>query len=158
MKTTITKNISVPKGWEKLLDYCQFKFPKTAGRDFETLYKKITNFLVNSRARSKKNAVPCTLTKNDLIAVIESELWKPCPCCGEYLTMKNMSFDHIIPLDRQGHSERDNTMLLCTRCNRRKGSLLLWEYKSLLSFLDEMHPEAKAYVLSKLSQAPSYRF
>lgn len=158
MKTTITKNISVPKGWEELGDYCQQKFPKTAGRDFETLYKKVTNFLVNSRARSKKNGVPCTLTKDDLIAVIESELWKPCPCCGEYLTLKNMSFDHIVPLDRHGYSERSNTIMLCTRCNRRKGSLLLSEYLELLAFLNDTGSDAKAYILSKLSQAPSYRF
>lgn len=48
---------------------------------------------------------------------------------------RTITLDHIIPLSRGGLDENDNYAIMCTDCNRKKGSLTiddLWAIKDIL--------------------------
>lgn len=65
--------------------------------------------------------------------------WKKCPYCGGELG-SDPHADHIYPVSKGGLSTRENMVLICERCNLRKGRL------TLLSFLDRYHLDAERVV------------
>jgi len=74
-----------------------------------------------------------------------------CPYCKTDLTTDNISFDHIIPISREGLMDIDNLEIVCSRCNRRKGMLTKNEFNSLLNIVNKFEDKGKKYVLRKLS-------
>lgn len=46
-----------------------------------------------------------------------------CAYCGDELTLRNSSIDHIVPRAAGGSSEQSNIVLACRRCNFRKADL-----------------------------------
>lgn len=51
-----------------------------------------------------------------------------CPYCGDRLLPREN--DHIVPLSRGGSNNPDNIQEVCIACNRQKGAMLLYEWKS----------------------------
>jgi len=52
-----------------------------------------------------------------------------CFWCGCPLTMSWWAtVDHEIPLSRGGTDDRENLLLSCRRCNKRRGDRLPWEF------------------------------
>jgi len=103
--------------------------------------------------------------------MINEAVGKPCPYCGEELTLKNMSVDHIEPLlrsrvptkktiDKKKKNlytdeeltklyDRNNLEIICKSCNQIKGDIhkddLIW----LLDVLSERQ-DIKDKVLSRM--------
>jgi 5-methylcytosine-specific restriction endonuclease McrA len=50
-----------------------------------------------------------------------------CYLCGEFVTRKTVSMDHVIPVSRGGNHTRENLRLAHSRCNSLKGDRLLSE-------------------------------
>lgn len=48
-----------------------------------------------------------------------------CALCGEELTRKTATLDHIVPRGRGGPHKRYNVQLACKPCNSLKGSCLI---------------------------------
>lgn len=42
-----------------------------------------------------------------------------CACCG---SIKDLTFDHIIPVSKGGHNGLSNGQILCKVCNNKKGN------------------------------------
>lgn len=47
-----------------------------------------------------------------------------CACCGQKLTTKTMTIEHIIPIYRGGTNDMENLTALCPECNKRKNNLI----------------------------------
>ena len=45
-----------------------------------------------------------------------------CQYCGRVLAPAELTLDHVVPRSRGGHSNWDNLVACCKRCNNRKGS------------------------------------
>lgn len=50
-----------------------------------------------------------------------------CQYCGCHLTVKNLSWDHVIPRDKGGKTVWNNICACCYKCNRKKANKLLSE-------------------------------
>ena len=46
-----------------------------------------------------------------------------CQYCGENLPSQRLTFDHIVPRSRGGHTTWNNVVAACSPCNLRKGNL-----------------------------------
>ncbi len=47
-----------------------------------------------------------------------------CQYCGRVFAPAELTLDHVIPRSRGGHSNWDNLVTCCKRCNNRKGNAL----------------------------------
>jgi hypothetical protein len=56
-----------------------------------------------------------------------------CHYCGRWLTLKNMTVDHVIPTLRGGPDTLDNTVICCLECNVRKSDMNGLEYRHWLA-------------------------
>jgi len=50
-----------------------------------------------------------------------------CQYCGDTLSAKDLTYDHVIPRSKGGLTCWTNIVSCCVRCNRKKGSLSLEE-------------------------------
>ena len=55
-----------------------------------------------------------------------------CLTCGGEYAYKNLEVDHVVPRAEGGSDTLDNLQLLCVRCNRRKGSMSMKDFKQLM--------------------------
>ena len=78
-----------------------------------------------------------------------------CRYCLRWYTLAEVDVDHGTALSRGGSTGLDNIDYPCAADNDRKGSLSVAEYKSLLAYLDTVHPLARQDVLSRLQKANS---
>lgn len=46
-----------------------------------------------------------------------------CVYCGEIVTIRNSSIDHVVPRSAGGVSSQRNLVLACAKCNQRKADL-----------------------------------
>lgn len=44
-----------------------------------------------------------------------------CQYCGHQVTLRDFSFEHVVPRSQGGETSWDNIVVACVRCNRRKG-------------------------------------
>ena len=56
-----------------------------------------------------------------------------CAYCGRWLTIEDMTIDHVQPSLRGGPDTLENTVLCCLGCNTRKGDMNDLEYKHWLA-------------------------
>lgn len=76
-----------------------------------------------------------------------------CPWCKTPIDVGNLVPDHATPASRGGSLELDNLMAVCDRCNLRKGSLTVDEYRALLNGLDTFPEAARTDILQRLEIA-----
>lgn len=54
-----------------------------------------------------------------------------CYFCGNALTRKTATVDHLLPIARGGTNHMDNIVIACRLCNARKGPLTAGEFIGL---------------------------
>ncbi|MFW6173592.1 MAG: HNH endonuclease [Elusimicrobiota bacterium] len=114
------------------------------------LYKK----LMGARLRWAKDL---NISAEEMQEMIIDKLGSNCKYCNDKITAKNISLDHETPLDRGGISSKENTDIICSKCNRRKDSLTKEEYIKLVKFLrEEFCEEARDKVLKQMSMKTYY--
>lgn len=57
-----------------------------------------------------------------VVTLIENGHDAACACC---FTLSDLTFDHVIPLNKGGSNLRSNGQILCDKCNYLKADLLL---------------------------------
>lgn len=98
------------------------------------LLKKTQRSYNSLIARSKKYKVEYKITLDELRSLINDNYNKECKYCKRILRVNNYQIDHLIPISKGGPSNLDNLQILCSSCNRIKGSfseknlLLLFEW------------------------------
>jgi 5-methylcytosine-specific restriction endonuclease McrA len=55
-----------------------------------------------------------------------------CYLCGNNVEPDDIHIDHVHPLSKGGSHTIDNLRVACSRCNTRKGSLMLSDYLATL--------------------------
>lgn len=55
-----------------------------------------------------------------------------CKYCGDRLTAKDATADHVVPRKRGGANSRENIVAACRPCNKAKGHLSENQYKKRL--------------------------
>jgi len=73
----------------------------------------------------------------------ETQWWKRrlakglCHYCGNRVSPKSLTMDHIIPISRGGKSTKGNVVTACRECNTLKKQLLPMEWEQYLSQIHE---------------------
>ncbi len=80
---------------------------------------------------------------------------RACRYCGEGITEKNFSIDHLTPLERGGEWRLRNLQVITKGCNTAKGRLTHEEFSRLMSVLREFPPEVMREVLGRLKAGAS---
>ena len=55
-----------------------------------------------------------------------------CQYCGHDFTANDLTFDHVLPRSRGGHTTWENVVAACRKCNTKKGGRLLKETRMRL--------------------------
>ena len=80
-----------------------------------------------------------------------------CVYCLRPLKLKDMSPDHMTPVNRGGGLGLDNLAPSCAIDNTQKGELTAEEYKAFMRGLATFPELARKYILKKLRQRPVFR-
>jgi hypothetical protein len=82
----------------------------------------------------------------------------PCWYCLEKITPKTFAVDHSLPLSRGGSALLDNVQVICSSCNRAKGSMTGPEFGLLYSMMREHFPdEIRRDVIGRLKAGSAVR-
>jgi 5-methylcytosine-specific restriction enzyme A len=74
-----------------------------------------------------------------------SQWWKrrcdkgQCHWCGQAVTPKELTMDHIVPISRGGKSTKNNVVPACKSCNTHKKQLLPMEWEAYVQSLKSKH-------------------
>lgn len=112
-------------------------------------YKKVCRLINNFRKY-------CNCDYDKIKSITLQALGSACKYCGDKITAKNLSGDHITPLTRGGVSYLDNFQIICNSCNQRKGDLSGSEYEELLKVIDKWDDSGKRYILTQLRKSDYY--
>lgn len=58
-----------------------------------------------------------------------------CYYCSDDLWRENFTIDHVIPIASGGTDNRANKVAACRRCNEKKGSLTLQEFRPVFFYM-----------------------
>lgn len=116
------------------------------------LLAKSSNVLSSMKSRSQKVGVKFELTVEEVRMMLYDAYGSPCKYCGRQLVLKNMVFDHTIPISHGGESIRSNLQIVCRPCNSVKGSLTEEELKMLLDWLETVPANLKRNILIRLAR------
>lgn len=104
--------------------------PRERRREIESRY--LRRFPEKNRAKSHRRR--SRQRENGEALILDREYRRlyssPCSACG---SRKQITADHVIPIARGGKHSIGNLQPLCLRCNTRKGSRLMVEFKALMS-------------------------
>jgi len=56
-----------------------------------------------------------------------------CSYCGQKVSPKKLTMDHLIPISRGGRTTRSNVTPSCKACNTKKKSMLPFEWQAYLN-------------------------
>ena len=123
-------------------------------------YKRLSGKLGNLRSSLKKRALDAGLkfdvTTEQLRKMFYENYGKKCKYCGESVLKFNranpITCDHILPIQKGGHSTIDNLQLICATCNRRKGSLHENDFLTIILWIREQNDEIKTYLLKQMAK------
>lgn len=98
---------------------------------------------------SRKNNVLIWTFKDVSLLVIKT-LGYPCLYCEKQLHWKRWSLDHKKPVERGGTNAKINIQIICTQCNRRKGTLSHKHFMKLVLFLKQ-YPRMFKDIMQRLA-------
>ena len=110
------------------------------------------NVRASMMARSRKVGVKFELDIEEIREMIYEAYGAPCKYCSRQLTLKNLVFDHTLPVSKGGESIRSNLQIICKPCNAVKGSLDNEELQLLLNWLDTIPPELARNIKIRLAR------
>lgn len=118
----------------------------------ELLKYKLKNTLTNVAKRCEVSRDEVRTFVEPILNSISSKEGNGVSCryCAEKLTLKTVSFDHVIPLSRGGSKWGDNLAICCYICNKVKGALTDIEYSALLTLMASWEEVARLNVSRRL--------
>jgi hypothetical protein len=116
------------------------------------LLAKGTNVLSSMKARSAKTGVKFELDIEDVREMLYESYGAPCKYCGRQMNIKNMVFDHIVPISKGGESVRSNLQVICKASNCAKGSLTEENFQILLDWIATAPEELRTDIMIRLSR------
>jgi len=128
------------------------------------IYKKLSGKIGNLRSSLKKRALEAGLkfdvTTAQLRQLFYDNYGKRCKYCGEAILKLNktnqITCDHIVPIQKGGHSTISNLQLICSTCNRRKSSLSENDFLTILNWVRLQNPEIQSYLLKQMAKGGEF--
>ena len=77
----------------------------------------------------------------DLRELLYEAYGKKCKFCSREIELNNSVFDHIIPISKGGPSSKENIAVICSTCNKVKGSLNLQDFLVLIEWLQKQEKD-----------------
>lgn len=125
-------------------------------RNKEKIAKKLLRKSSSAKSslvsRSKKYGVKFKMTLDDVRQMLYENYSHPCKYCKRTLDYKNMVFDHIIPISKDGPSTVDNIQIICKTCNGMKGSLDEEILLDLLDWLKDKPEDVQTDIRARLAR------
>lgn len=137
---------------EKFLDKIKCCHKRNLPKVVARIMKRTNTAKAGLVARSKKYDVECNITVDELRQLVYDAYGTPCKYCGRIITIKNLVFDHIVPISRQGASSKENLQVICKTSNGLKGSLTEEHLYILLNWLNEIPEELSKDIRIRLSK------
>lgn len=116
------------------------------------LLMKSSNVRASMMNRSKKIGVKFEIDIEEIREMLYKAYGSSCKYCGRQLVLKNLVFDHIIPISHGGESTKENIQIICRVCNSIKGSLTESELQILLDWVETIPENLKKNILIRLSR------
>jgi 5-methylcytosine-specific restriction endonuclease McrA len=139
--------------WEdKFLEKIKCCHKRNLPKVVAKIMKRTTTAKAGLIARSKKYNVECNITVDELRELVYDVYGTECKYCGRPITIKNLVFDHIIPISKNGSSNKDNIQVICRTSNGMKGSLTEEHFGILLEWLKTVPEELSKDVRIRLSK------
>jgi 5-methylcytosine-specific restriction endonuclease McrA len=137
---------------EKFLEKIKCCHKRNLNKVVSKIMKRTSTAKAGLVARSKKYDVECNITVDELRHLVYEAYGKPCKYCGRPITIKNLVFDHIVPISRSGVSNKENLQIICKTSNGMKGSLTEEHFDILLNWLKTVPEELAKDVRIRLSK------
>lgn len=121
--------------------------------------KRSAGIYSGMRARRRKlegqsdKMLPFTIAS--LRIMLEHAINGACPYCTQEITVKTMSADHKIPVERGGKWGSQNIEIICRSCNLAKGRTTRAEFGRIMDVLNEFDPKVRNEVLGRLKAGAS---
>ncbi len=115
------------------------------------LYDVLKQMIYSVNGREKKLGRVNYLTIDELIELLKVYFGKGCRYCGEIITIKNISLDHVVAIVNKGESKIDNVQFICLACNKRKSVISDEGFSKLMMFLDTLDKNDSKYIKGKLT-------
>lgn len=137
---------------ERFLDKIKCCHKRNLSKVVAKIMKRTNTAKAGLVARSKKYDVDCNITVDELRHLVYEAYGTPCRYCGRPITIHNLVFDHIVPISRQGSSNKENIQVICKTSNGMKGSLTEENFNILLEWLKTIPEELAKDVRVRLSK------
>ena len=139
--------------WEhKFLEKIKCCHKRNLQQVVQKIMKRATTAKAGLIARSKKYDVECNITVDELRELMYDAYGTECRYCGRPITIKNLVFDHIVPISKNGNSNKTNLQVICKTSNGMKGSLTEEHFGMLLEWLNTVPEELSKDVRIRLSK------
>jgi 5-methylcytosine-specific restriction endonuclease McrA len=139
--------------WEsKFLEKIKCCHKRNLSKVVTKIMKRTSTAKAGLVARSKKYDVECNITVDELRQLVYDAYGTNCKYCGRQITIKNLVFDHIIPISRNGSSNKENLQVICRTSNGMKGSLAEDHFNILLEWLNTVPEELSTDIRIRLSK------
>lgn len=92
---------------------------------------------------------------DEVSALVLTSIFTPCIYCKERIHWFKWSLDHKKPVERGGTNRRKNIQVICSRCNRAKGTVAHKPFIKILRFM-RRYPNAYKQLLARLAYGGSF--
>lgn len=146
------KKAEVTEWEDKFLEKIKCCHKRNLAQVVAKIMKRTNTAKAGLVARSKKYGVECTITVDELRQLVYDVYGTECKYCGRQITIRNLVFDHIVPISKNGSSNKDNLQAICRTSNGMKGSLTEEHFGMLLEWLKTAPEELSKDVRIRLSK------
>lgn len=146
------KKVATTDWEEKFLDKIKCCHKRNLKKVVDKIMKRTTTAKAGLVTRSKKYDVECNITVDELRHLVYEAYGKPCKYCGRPITIQNLVFDHIVPISKNGSSNKENLQVICKTSNGMKGSLTEHHFNMLLEWLKTIPEELEKDIRIRLSK------
>ena len=146
------KKVEVTEWEDKFLEKIKCCHKRNLPQVVAKIMKRTNTAKAGLVARSKKYDVECNITVDELRHLVYDAYGTECKYCGRQITIKNLVFDHIIPISKNGSSNKENLQIICRTSNGMKGSLTEEHFDILLEWLKTVPEELSKDVRIRLSK------
>ena len=123
---------------------------------YKKLSAKMSTLYSSLKRRSEEYSVEFNIERNDIRSMFYDTYGGECKYCNRQLNYRNIACDHIIPLSKEGPTNKKNLQLICKACNTRKGPLDEDDFDVLIQLVQELPDEISTYVMKKLAKGGRY--
>lgn len=103
------------------------KLLKQCSRYLKTENGRATDQRGRSKRRAKMRSIINTLTAGEWFDILKEYHFRCAYCGKEFNLFDRPTRDHVIPISKGGHNNKENVVPACGNCNSKKHDKILYE-------------------------------